>query len=182
MEEEELFEFLGKRRGLLDGVAITGGEPSLYPELPDFLEKIRLAGFKVKLDTNGLNPDMLERIFNEKLADYVAMDIKNGPSKYAGTAGLEDISMDKVRRSIALIMETAPDYEFRTTVVSKYHSPEDMREIGELIRGAIRYFIQPFRESEGIPEKGLNPPSDTELEEFASVMREYVREVQIRGV
>ena len=141
MDEEEFFAFLKKREGLLEGVAVTGGEPCLSKELPAFLRKIREMGFLTKLDTNGAHPELLEQILREGLADYVAMDIKNSPGKYLLTAGLarntesggssgEEVRQEKarqeallvrVRRSIRLIMELAPDYEFRTTVIRQFH-------------------------------------------------------------
>ena len=133
MEEEEFFAFLKKRVGLLEGVAVTGGEPCLSPELPAFLRKVREMGFLTKLDTNGAHPDMLEQILREGLADYVAMDIKNSPGKYlltAGLAGNAEALLGKIRRSIGLIMELAPDYEFRTTVISQFHEEKDFAEIG----------------------------------------------------
>ena len=121
MEEEELFAFLQKRRGLLDAVAVTGGEPCLHKDLPDFLKRCRDLGYAVKLDTNGYHPGMLARILEEGLADYVAMDIKNSPEKYALTAGVPSVDLARIRESIALLMGGSTDYEFRTTVVKELH-------------------------------------------------------------
>ena len=182
MEEEEFFSFLSKRQGLLEGVAITGGEPCIHPDLFDFMGKIRGMGFPVKLDTNGNHPELLKRILDAHLADYVAMDIKNSPEKYALTAGLEKLDLSKVRESIGLLMDAAPDYEFRTTVVHPFHETADFDGIGQLICGAKRYFLQAFTDRDSVPFSGLEAPSREELEECAAIMRKYVPDVQIRGV
>ena len=128
VSENELFEFLTSRRGKLDGVCITGGEPTLYPSLPDLLRRIRRMGFLVKLDSNGSVPEMLEHLLREKLLDYVAMDIKNAPSRYAETCGADVI--EQVEKSAALLKNSNIDYEFRTTVCHPFHSPDGMQEIG----------------------------------------------------
>ena len=187
MEEEEFFAFLKKRVGLLEGVAVTGGEPCLSPELPAFLRKVREMGFLTKLDTNGAHPEMLEQILREGLADYVAMDIKNSPGKYLLTAGLagnearQEALLGKIRRSISLIMELAPDYEFRTTVIRQFHEEQDFAEIGEMIRGARRYFLQSFTDRDTVPYGGLSAPGKEELMRYAEQVRRFVPDVQTRG-
>ena len=201
MDEEEFFAFLKKREGLLEGVAVTGGEPCLSKELPAFLRKIREMGFLTKLDTNGAHPELLEQILREGLADYVAMDIKNSPGKYLLTAGLarntesggssgEEVRQEKarqeallvrVRRSIRLIMELAPDYEFRTTVIRQFHEEQDFAEIGEMIRGARRYFLQSFTDRDTVPYGGLSAPGKEELMRYAEQVRRFVPDVQTRG-
>ena len=201
MDEEEFFAFLKKREGLLEGVAVTGGEPCLSKELPAFLRKIREMGFLTKLDTNGAHPELLEQILREGLADYVAMDIKNSPGKYLLTAGLarntesggssgEEVRQEKarqeallvrVRRSIRLIMELAPDYEFRTTVIRQFHEEQDFAEIGEMIRGARRYFLQSFTDRDTVPYGGLSAPEKEELLRYAEQVRRFVPDVQTRG-
>ena len=187
MDEEEFFSFLKKREGLLEGVAVTGGEPCLSKELPDFLRKIREMGFLTKLDTNGAHPELLEQILREGLADYVAMDIKNSPGKYFLTAGLtgsetqQEVLLGRVRRSIRLIMELAPDYEFRTTVISQFHEEQDFAEIGEMIRGARRYFLQSFTDRDTVPYGGLSAPGKEELMRYAEQVRRFVPDVQTRG-
>ena len=139
MEEDELFAFLAKRKGLLDGVAITGGEPCLYRDLPAFIGKIRAQGFPVKLDTNGTHPAVLREILEQGLADYVAMDVKNSPSKYALTCGLSEIDTAPVSESIELLKASKIDYEFRTTVVDELHDVEDLTrsESGSRARSGI---------------------------------------------
>ena len=182
MEEDELFSFLQKRKGLLDGVAITGGEPCLHKDLPEFLRKIRAMGYPVKLDTNGNHPEILRAVLTEGLADYVAMDIKNSPEKYAATIGLPVFDLAKVSKSIRLIMEMAPDYEFRTTVVKEFHEAADFEKIGELIFRAKRYFLQCFTDRESVPFGNLSAPSKEEMEAFREVAARYVQEAQVRGM
>ena len=187
MDEEEFFAFLKKREGLLEGVAVTGGEPCLSKELPAFLRKIREMGFLTKLDTNGAHPELLDQILREGLADYVAMDIKNSPGKYLLTAGLtgseaqQEALLGRVRRSIRLIMELAPDYEFRTTVIRQFHEEQDFAEIGEMIRGARRYFLQSFTDRDTVPYGGLSAPGKEELMRYAEQVRRFVPDVQTRG-
>ncbi len=182
LSEEDFFAFLEKRAGLLDGVAITGGEPTLSPDLPEFMKRIRDMGFLVKLDTNGLRPAVLEDILDRGLADYVAMDVKNSLEKYGQTVGIPTIDTTAITRSIAIIQEKAPDYEFRTTVVAQFHTSEDMERIGVMLRGAKRYFLQNFEMSEMVPCRVLSPVSKEELQRFAEVLTGSVEEVGIRGL
>ena len=182
MDENELLSFLRKRQGLLDGVCITGGEPLLRPDLPALLENIRGLGFRVKLDTNGSRPDRLRAILNAGLADYVAMDVKNSPARYAETVGRENFDLTPIRESVSLLLEGRSDYEFRTTVVSSLHTEDDIREIGRWIAGAKRYFLQPFTDRETVPMAGFSAPSPAQLEAFLTIAREFVPETQLRGV
>lgn len=182
MDDEELLSFLAKRKGLLDGVAFTGGEPCLHVGLPDLLEKIRAMGFATKLDTNGYHPERLQEILNRGLVDYVAMDVKNSPAKYAATCGLETVDLDKVRRSIQLLMDGPADYEFRTTVVAEFHQAADFEAIGRMIRGARRYFLQCFTDRDSVPFGNLHAPSAQDLRAYADIVRPYVPDVNLRGV
>ncbi len=182
MEEGELLDFLKKRKGLLDGVAVTGGEPCLRTDLPELLRGIRDLGYDVKLDTNGTHPALLEDILSRGLAQYVAMDIKNSPEKYAATAGVEKVDLDAVRRSVELLMAGDADYEFRTTVVAELHEAEDFEKIGMWISGAKRYFLQCFTDRDSVPFAGLHAPDRAALEEYAGIVRKYVPETYIRGV
>ncbi len=184
MEEEELFAFLAKRKGLLDGVAVTGGEPCLHRDLPELLARIRELGFVVKLDTNGTHPDMLREILERGLADYVAMDIKNSPGKYTFTAGMaaEPDFVSAVRESVRILMESGTDYEFRTTVVDELHEVQDFEEIGRWIRGAKRYFLQCFTDRDTVPYGGLSAPSKAKMEACAAIAKRYIADVQIRGM
>ena len=192
MEEEELFSFLSKRKGLLDGVAITGGEPCLHRDLSDFIALIRELGFAVKLDTNGTHPAVLREVLERGLVDYVAMDIKNSPEKYAVTAGLEGPDFKKlnlpplnqapIRESVELLKNSGIEYEFRTTVVDELHEVPDCEEIGKWIEGARHYYLQCFTDRDTVPFEGLSAPSKEKLEACADVVRKYVKDVQIRGV
>ena len=182
MEEEELLSFLQKRRGLLDGVAITGGEPTLHPGLPELIRRIRGLGYGVKLDTNGYHPEALKALLDEGLLDYVAMDIKNSPEKYPLTCGVERVDMEKIRQSVRLLMTGPADYEFRTTAVAQLHETADFHKMGEMIRGARRYFIQCFTDREAVPFEGLSAPSREQMADFAAAARGYVPDTQLRGV
>ena len=182
MDEEELLRFLRGRRGLLDGVAITGGEPLLRKDLPDLLRTIRELGFAVKVDTNGNHPEALEAILSEGLADYIAMDIKNSPQKYALTAGLPALDLSPVRQSVRLLLDSAIPYEFRTTVVDELHEASDFEAIGQWIAGAKAYFLQAFTDRDSVPFEGFHAPTKEKLEKYASIARLYVPYTAIRGV
>ena len=181
MDETELLAFLKKRQGLLDGVCITGGEPLLRQELPTLLGEIRALGYKIKLDTNGAHPAQLRRILDAGLADYVAMDIKNSPERYAETIGRAQFDVAPIRESVRLLMAGDTDYEFRTTVVAELHGEEDIRAIGRWIAGARRYFLQPFTDRETVPLAGLSAPTQAQLDRFLAIAREFVPETQLRG-
>ncbi len=182
MSSDELLAFLSKRGGLLDGVAITGGEPCLSKGLPDLLRSIRDLGFAAKLDTNGVHPDMLGNLLSDGLVDYVAMDIKNSPAKWSATAGVAHADLSPIRESIALIMGQAPDYEFRTTVVEQFHEAADFHAMGEMIRNAKAYFLQSFTDRDTVPFAGLSGPSAEQLRAYAEIARAYVPNTQVRGV
>ena len=182
MEEEELLSFLEKRRGLLDGVAFTGGEPCLQKNLPELMRKIREMGFAIKLDTNGNHPDMLEKMISEGLVDYVAMDIKNSPEKYAVTCGLETLDLTKIRQSVEILKSGRVDYEFRTTVVAQFHEENDFRLIGQWLQGAKRYFLQSFTDRDSVPYGGMSAPSREEIFRYAQIAQENIPDTQVRGV
>lgn len=185
LEADEVLSFLRKRVGLLDGVAVTGGEPTLQPDLPDFLRRIKDMGYLVKLDTNGTNPAMLRRLVGEGLVDYVAMDVKNSPAKYGLTAGIPEGSplFDAVRESIAFLLTGCVDYEFRTTVMAGLHTPEDAAAIGAWIAGAPRWFIQPFADSgELVGDEPFEAPSRDVLDDMAKAAGAYVGSVSLRGI
>ncbi len=182
MDDEALLSFLSKRRGLLDGVAITGGEPCLRQDLPVLVSRIRDLGFAVKLDTNGFHPGMLGKLLGDGAVDYVAMDIKNSPAKYALTAGVpEPLDLAPLYESIGMLISSGTDHEFRTTVVQELHEAEDFRQIGEMIRGAGKYFLQSFTDRDTVPFQGFSAPSKENLNNYADIVREYVCHVTIRG-
>ncbi len=182
MDDSELIEFLKGRKALLDGVAITGGEPCLHKDLPELIRKIRAEGYKVKLDTNGYHPELLKAILDEGLVDYVAMDIKNSEEKYALTCGLDTIDMDKIKESISLLMNGNTEYEFRTTVVDELHDENDFEQIGALIGGAKRYFLQRFTDRDSVPYGNLSAPSFDKMHKYADIARKYVTDTELRGV
>ena len=152
----------------------------LQPELPEFLEKLRRLGYAVKLDTNGTNPAMLKALLHERVLDYVAMDIKNSPSRYAETCGGIDC-LSRVRESAALLMDGTVDYEFRTTVCAPLHTPRDMEELGRWLKGARRYFLQPFADSGALVGGGVSPPSEDEIKALRDSVLPYIPNTQIRG-
>ena len=185
MEDSDLLNFLEKRKGLLDGVAFTGGEPLLSAGLPDLLRTVREMGFLTKLDTNGYHPEKLRQLLEEGLVDYVAMDIKNSPDKYALTCGIRDASrldLSRITESIRLLMTGPADYEFRTTVVRELHEAADFEEIGQMISGAKRYFLQCFTDRDTVPYKNMTAPEPGQMERFAGIARRYVPDTQLRGV
>lgn len=180
--EDEILSFLEKRTGLLDGVAITGGEPLLNPDIADFIRKIRSMGYAVKLDTNGSFPERLKAIVGEGLVDYVAMDIKNRKEKYAETIGLKNLDLSKIEESVEFLKSGAVDYEFRTTVVEQFHTVEDIRAAAEWIGGAKRYFLQNFVDSgELICEEVSGVDKETMLK-MKSAAADFVPHTEIRGI
>lgn len=180
--EEDVLRVLEKRKNLLEGVCITGGEPTLQPDLADFIKKIKQLGFLVKLDTNGYRPEILERLLADELLDYVAMDIKNSKEKYAMTAGVSDFEIGKIETCVELLKKGTIPYEFRTTAVKELHTKEDFMAIGEWLEGARAYFIQPYRESEQVISPGFHPHSLMELEEIKAQLIPFVKQVGLRGV
>lgn len=180
ISEKEFFEFLLSRKGKLDGVCITGGEPTLYPNLTNLIRRIREMGFLVKLDSNGTVPEILEHLLRERLLDYVAMDIKNAPSRYAETCGADVI--EQVKKSAALLKNSDIDYEFRTTVCLPFHSPKCMEEIGRWLRGAKRYYIQPFVDSDNLLGSRISAMEKPELEALLSAVKPFIPAAELRGV
>ena len=181
--EDNVFAFLKKRTGILDGVAITGGEPLLHAEMPAFLRKVKSLGFLVKLDTNGSFPDRLEALIGEGLVDRVAMDIKNAPSLYAETAGIPGLDLTPFERSKNLLLSGTVDYEFRTTVVKGLHTKESLMEAARWIAGAKEYYLQQFKDSGDVIDiGGLSAYDEKEMHVLADAVSPYVPGVQVRGV
>lgn len=189
ISEEEILTFLKKRKNVLKGVCITGGEPTLQADLPDFLDRIRKMGYRVKLDTNGYQPEVLKELLTEGLLDYVAMDIKNCPDKYAKTAGLDfvdtGVNLERINKSIELLLGGDIEYEFRTTVVKELHTLDDMVQIGEWIRGAHAYFLQKFQDSGNNICEGYHEPDEEtmrKMQRTLSVMPGLEGKVYLRGM
>lgn len=179
--EAEIFALLKKRRGVLEGVCITGGEPTLWKGLWDFSREIKAMGYAVKLDTNGTRPEVMHKLILAGAVDYVAMDIKNSPEKYPETTGIPELEIGPVKDSVRLLMQGAVQHEFRTTVVKGLHTPEDMRAIGRWIQGEEKYFIQPYRDSDLVIDRRCERHSDEELHELLEAAREFVPGAEIRG-
>ena len=181
MTSEELISFLKKRQGMLEGVAVTGGEPLLREESLELLREIRALGYPVKLDSNGTHPDRLRRAAEEGLIQYCAMDIKNSPERYAETAGLSEIALTAVRESVDFLKTGSIDYEFRTTAVKELHDERSFRAIAEWISGAKRYAIQKFTDRDTVPFEGFHAPEEAQIQAWAEIVRPHVRELLIRG-
>ena len=181
ISEEEIFAFLKKRQGILEGVCITGGEPTVNPDLLDFMKKVKELGYPIKLDSNGYRPEVLREAISEGLADCIAMDVKSGPTNYHVAAGLKTIDTGKLSESIDIIMNSGVDYEFRTTVVKGIHTDFDFEEIGNWIKGANKYFIQNYRDNEFVMVKGYEGFSDEELDHILSTVKKYIPNARIRG-
>lgn len=179
--EEEIWALLEKRRGVLDGVCVTGGEPTLEQELPLLLDRIHSLGYLVKLDTNGYRPDILKKLVADGLVDYVAMDIKNAPDRYAETSGIAGLDILKIQDSVDFLMSGVVDYEFRTTVTRELHRKEELETIGRWISGCRRYFLQNYRESEYVIHPAFTGYSREQLERFAEQLRKSIPVVGIRG-
>ena len=181
-DDAGLLDFLKKRRGLLDGVAITGGEPLLRPELPALLEKIKALGYAIKLDTNGAFPEQLKAVVCAGLADYVAMDIKNSPARYAETAGVPGLALTPIFRSVSFLLRGTVDYEFRTTAVAELHDDASFVQLGDWLMGARRYYIQRFQPRDTVLQAGLHAPSEMQLHCWAELVRPKIPAVEIRGI
>lgn len=182
-DEADIFAFLKKRAGVLEGVCITGGEPTLYSDLDRLIKTIKDLGYLVKLDTNGYRPDALAELIAAGLVDYIAMDIKNSPERYAETIGLspERFDMRAIERSIKIIMDSGVDYEFRTTVVTELFDENSIAAAARLVTGAKRYFLQTFVMRDTVPSKTLTPPQSIVMSRYLDIVRRYVPTAMIRG-
>ena len=182
ISEDTVLSHLKKRQGILDGVCITGGEPTLQPELFDFIKKIKDLGYLVKLDTNGSHPEVLKSLCHSNLIDYVAMDIKHAPSRYQEICNAPSFSMEKIAESAAFLLEGTVPYEFLTTIVRELHTLKDFEEIGAWIAGADSYFLQSYQESEQVIHPVFSSYTKKELEDIQSLLQKYISHVEIRGV
>ena len=182
IEVAEILSFLKTRKNLLDGVVLSGGEPLLQKGAADFLEKVKDLGFAVKLDTNGFFPEALEDILSRKLADYVAMDIKNSREKYAMTCGLDHVDLGRVDASLSALKQSGVLYELRTTVVQELHTEGDMEAIGNWLAGTDRYFLQKFVDSGNLIGSGFHSHEKVQMERFADIIKPFIPGVKLRGV
>ena len=186
MDEREFLSFLSKRKGLLDAVCISGGEPTLQPGLAALLEQIKAMGYLTKLDTNGSRPEVLKELVSRDLLDYVAMDIKNSPDLYGQTAGAP-VQLQKIEESIRFLTEEHLDYEFRTTVVAQLHDCASIARMGEWVAALAqgkkikRWFVQPFVDRDTVLFTGLSSPDDEQLSEFVTLLQRFSIYSSIRG-
>ena len=178
--DEEIFSFLTKRKGMLEGVVVTGGEPTLQKDLIPFLGRLKTLGYLVKLDTNGYRPDVLEKAMESGYVDYVAMDIKTSLDEYPVVAGIKNLDVSRIERSVELLKSGTVDYEFRTTVVEPLHHKENFEKIGELLKGCRRYYLQSFVDSGNIIGKNCFPPSQEQLKNYLKTVSNYIESVSIR--
>ncbi len=181
INEDDFFSYINKRKGILDGVCITGGEPLMQKGIVDFIKKIKDTGLLVKLDTNGAYPEVLKELLDKNLIDYVAMDMKNSFEKYALTVGLDSFP-EKIKESIGIIMSSGVQYEFRTTVVKELHTAEDIDTLSRSISGAERYFLQKFTDSGDIMEDGYSSYTDAEMEKLLDIAKKWIPNASLRGV
>lgn len=180
--EEEVIRILEKRRGILTGVCVTGGEPTLQPDLLSFLEKLKALGYLVKLDTNGYHPEILHVLHEQRLLDYIAMDIKSSPAHYARAAGFRELDMARIQKSVLFLRTCGLPHEFRTTAVRGLHEPEDFRQIGQWLEGDEAYFLQSYVHSDGVLSPGYDSFSKEELEDFLHILHAYLPNASLRGV
>ena len=177
----DILSFLKKRIGVLDGVVISGGEPTLMKDLPEKIKKIKELGYLVKLDTNGSNPEMLKSLIDEKLIDYVSMDIKHSFNKIYDIIINKSIDINLLRQSIEILKEDKVDYEFRTTLIEEYHDIDSIYEIGKLLEGSKRLFLQQFKVSDGVPNKELHEVKEETAKKYMDILSQYVKDVDLRG-
>ena len=180
LDNEELFAFLERRHGMLDGLVITGGEPTVHEDLPDFIARVKSLGYLVKLDTNGARPDMLRRIIAQGKTDYIAMDVKNCLSSYGETISVPGFDTAPIAESIDLIKHSGIDYEFRTTVVKGLHDAEKIASLCRMIAPCRRYFLQSFVPSQDTISQGLEAPGKDNMESYLELARTYIGNACIR--
>lgn len=181
LDENEIFDYLEKRKGLLDGVCVSGGEPTLSHDLEDFIGKIKALGYKVKLDTNGSNPTMVQNLINKGLVDYIAMDIKNSPEKYATTTGLASISLDNILESVRIIKSSGIAHEFRTTIIKEFHTENDLKRIADIVDGCDGYFLQQYVDRDSCISHGFTPIDKTTAENWLNHFIGKAKRSSLRG-
>lgn len=180
LKTEEVLDFLRSRKGFLDGMVLSGGEPLLQSGVREFLQEVKDMGYSIKLDTNGCYPQRLNEVLD--LVDYVAMDIKNSREKYAATCGLGQMALDDIDASIALLKKSGKEYEFRTTVVAQLHDAKDIKAIGQWLNGAPRYYLQRFTDSGNLIGTGFDSPTPEQMQQYAQIAAPYFGKVTLRGI
>lgn len=181
ISEREIFEYLESRKKLLDGVVVSGGEPTLQLDLPLFIERVKNMGYLVKLDTNGTNPVVLERLLKDKLVDYVAIDIKNDFKHYSVVAGVSNPAVENIKNSLALLKEYNVPYELRTTLINEFHNIENIKQMAKELKGEKILYLQKFKISDGVFNKNLTEVSKDEAEGFREILAKTIEKVELRG-
>ena len=182
ISEGEVLSHLKKRQGILDGVAISGGEPLLQGDIEEFLQKIKELGYSIKLDTNGSFPDKLKSIIDKGLCDYVAMDIKNSKERYNETIGIDNFDISLMEKSVEILRASDVDFEFRTTVTKNFHTMEDIEKIGEWVKGVEKYYLQNFVDSGNLIDSNVEGVSKEEMQLMLERIKKYVPTAEIRGL
>ena len=182
IEEEEILSFLRKRKNILSGICITGGEPTLQPDLSEFIEKVRSFGYKIKLDTNGYRPEIISALLEKNLLDYIAMDIKAGLSNYSKVCGISQLNINNIIKSVSVIENSGIEYEFRTTVVKELHTKKDFYEIVKMISPKSSYYIQSFKDSGNILAPGLSSCEVETLNSYLSIVKANIPNSFLRGI
>jgi pyruvate formate lyase activating enzyme len=178
---EEIFSYLTKRKGVIEGVCISGGEPSLQKDLPDFCQKIKELGYPIKLDTNGTNPKMVKMLAKEGLVDYFAMDIKNNLEDYASIIGFDKYDTKNIESSVEFFLGGGAPYEFRTTLIKEFHKEENIVKIGQWIKGANKYFLQKFKDSDSCIQSHLSAVDDSQVAKFKEILQKTIPNTYLRG-
>ncbi len=179
--DNDFFAFLDSRRDRLQGVCVSGGEPTLYPKIEEFIGEIKKRGFLVKLDTNGTRPEVLKGLLEKCLVDYVAMDIKNSPLRYGETVGIKDFDPTPIAESASVLMNGKTNFEFRTTVVKELHTPRDIEQIGIWLSGEEKFFLQTFVDSGNLIGTGYSGYTAPEMDELTKLLQKYIPKAQKRG-
>lgn len=180
VDEKEVFDYLAKRKGLVDAVVVSGGEPTLQSDLEDFVRKVKGMGYFVKLDTNGTNPDVIASLVSQGLVDYIAMDVKNSVKKYPLTVD-KQMDMSVIEKSISTIKNSGVAYEFRTTLIREFHTEDDISKITDMIEGAEHYYMQKYNDNDGCISHGYSAFDKSEVEHFKTLFEGKVEHVGIRG-
>ena len=178
---DDILAYLRGRTGLIDAVVVSGGEPTLMGDLKEKITKLKEMGFLIKLDTNGTNPEVIKDLYESHLIDYVAMDIKNSFEKYPLTVGMKVVDLNKIKESINYLMTSGIDYEFRTTLIEEFHNEEDIKKIGELIKGAKRLYLQKYVDRESCIEHGFHEIKEETVKKYKDILLQYVNKVELRG-